>query len=140
MRRPSSIEAGLRCRCPECGEGKLFSGFLTIADKCDRCGLDFSFADPADGPAFFSMTGIGILVITAWAWSTVVYNPPLWFQFITVFPALIIGCLGTLRPIKAWLVAEQHLHKAGTGTIASIGAHGEGGFGLRHRAKDKDEA
>jgi uncharacterized protein (DUF983 family) len=65
---PTPIEAGFKCCCPRCGEGKLFQGFLKLAPKCDRCGLDYSFADPADGPAFFVMSGIGIVVIGVFAW------------------------------------------------------------------------
>jgi uncharacterized protein (DUF983 family) len=124
----STLKVGLRCRCPRCGEGKLFSGFLTVAPRCGVCGLDFSFADPADGPAFFVMSGIGILVIAVWAWTEVVFSPPIWLQFATVFPALIGGCLSSLRPVKAWLVAEQYVHKAEEARWASIGGHGEGGF------------
>jgi uncharacterized protein (DUF983 family) len=117
---PSSLYAGLRCRCPRCGEGKLYSGFLKLAKSCDRCGLDYGFADPADGPAFFVMTGVGILVIAVWGWAVVAYQPPLWVQFATVFPALLVGCLGTLRPVKAWLVAEQYIHKASEGGASSV--------------------
>jgi uncharacterized protein (DUF983 family) len=117
---PTSLQAGLRCRCPRCGEGKLFSGFLRLAKRCDRCGLDFTFADPADGPAFFVMTGVGIVVIAIWAWAVIAWSPPLWVQFATVFPALLIGCLGTLRPVKAWLVAEQYIHKASEGGASSV--------------------
>jgi uncharacterized protein (DUF983 family) len=47
------ITRGLRARCPRCGEGRLFQGFLTLRPKCERCGLDYSFADAADGPAVF---------------------------------------------------------------------------------------
>ena len=43
-------------RCPRCQQGSLFSGVLTLAPRCEVCGLDYSFADPADGPAFFAMT------------------------------------------------------------------------------------
>ena len=69
---PSSLSAGLRCRCPNCGQGKLFKGYLTLAEGCDQCGLDYSFADPADGPAFFVMTGVGIVVTTLWAiWAAI---------------------------------------------------------------------
>ena len=46
---PLPIISGLTCRCPRCGKGKLFSGFLKMAPSCEACGLDFSFADPADG-------------------------------------------------------------------------------------------
>lgn len=117
---PTSLQAGLQCRCPRCGEGKLFGGFLRLAKRCDRCGLDYGFADPADGPAFFVMTGVGILVIAVWGWAVVAWSPPLWVQFATVFPALLIGCLGTLRPVKAWLVAEQYIHKASEGGASSV--------------------
>jgi uncharacterized protein (DUF983 family) len=117
---PTSLQAGLQCRCPRCGEGKLFNGFLKLAKRCDRCGLDYGFADPADGPAFFVMTGVGILVIAVWGWAVIAWSPPLWVQFATVFPALLIGCLGTLRPVKAWLVAEQYIHKASEGGASSV--------------------
>lgn len=103
---------GLRCRCPRCGEGRLFARFLRLAKACDRCGLDYGFADPADGPAFFVMTGVGIVVIGVFTWVEVTYAPPVWVHLVTVFPALIAGCLGCLRPVKAWLVASQYVHKA----------------------------
>ncbi|CAN5159874.1 DUF983 domain-containing protein [soil metagenome] len=120
LRAPSSLRAGLLCRCPRCGEGALYSGFLKLAKRCDRCGQDFGFAEPADGPAFFVMTGVGILVIAVWGWAVVAFQPPIWLQFATVFPALLVGCLGTLRPVKAWLVAEQYIHKASEGGASSV--------------------
>jgi uncharacterized protein (DUF983 family) len=124
----SSLSTGLRCRCPRCGEGRLFSGFLTVAGRCDRCGLDFSFADPADGPAFFVMSGVGIWVVAIWAWWAITGRPPIWLQMAVTFPAMLVGCLATLRPVKAWLVAEQFVHKAGEARWHSLGGHGEGGF------------
>jgi uncharacterized protein (DUF983 family) len=133
MSRPSSLRAGLRCRCPRCGEGAIFAGFLKMAPACDRCGLDYGFADPADGPAFFVMSGVGIAVVAVWAWSVVAFQPPMWLQFATVFPAMIGGCLAALRPMKAWLVAEQYIHKAEEARWQSLGGHGEGGFTFDRR-------
>jgi len=120
---PSPLLSGLRCRCQRCGEGKLFAGFLKLAPACDRCGLSYAFADPADGPAFFVMSGVGIVVIGVFTWVEVVYRPPLWVHFATVFPVLIGACLGTLRPVKAWLVASQFIHKAEEGRFESVGRH-----------------
>ena len=57
------IAAGLKGRCPRCGEGRLFSGFLTVAPRCSNCGLDYSFADAGDGPAVFVILIIGFVVV-----------------------------------------------------------------------------
>ena len=43
-----AIHAGLRCRCPRCGKGELFAGFLTLQSRCEVCGLDYGFADSGD--------------------------------------------------------------------------------------------
>ena len=133
----SPLKTGVRCRCPRCGEGPLFQGYLTIRKECPNCGLDYGFADPADGPAFFVMTAIGMIVIAVFTWVEVAYHPPMWVHMVTVFPALIIGCLGALRPVKAWLVASQFFHKAEEARFSSLGGHGEGGFGLRGKARDR---
>jgi uncharacterized protein (DUF983 family) len=124
----SSLKVGLRCRCPRCGRGRLFAGFVALAARCDVCGLDVSFADPADGPAFFVMTGVGFVVTGLWAWWALAAQPPIWLQFAVVMPTTIAGCLGLLRPVKAWLVAEQYVQKAGEVSWDSAGKHGEGGF------------
>lgn len=122
---PSSLVAGLRCSCPACGQGRLFRGFLTLAERCDRCGLDYGFADPADGPAFFVLTGVGLTVTGLWLWWAVATQPPIWLQLAVSLPAMVGACLAALRPVKAWLVAEQHVRKAGEATWDSLGAHGQ---------------
>lgn len=122
---PSTFIAGLRCRCPRCGEGPLFKDFLSLHESCPRCGQSFAFADPADGPAFFVMTAIGIIVIAAWTVWVIAAQPPIWAQFAVVFPTMIAAMLGTLRPVKAWLVAEQFVHKAEEARWHSLGAHGK---------------
>ena len=57
--------AGLLCRCPRCGKGPLFDGFLSLAKRCTVCGLDYSFADSGDGPAVFIMLIVGFIVTGA---------------------------------------------------------------------------
>src|SRR5207302_2308863 len=64
-RQPSPIAAGLACRCPRCGKGKLFQGFLDLRPRCDECGLDYSFADSGDGPAVFVILLAGFIVVFA---------------------------------------------------------------------------
>ena len=59
--RLSTLKTGLACRCPRCGKGPLFKGYLTLQTECPACGLSYAFADPADGPAFFVMTAVGVV-------------------------------------------------------------------------------
>ncbi|RYY46709.1 MAG: DUF983 domain-containing protein, partial [Sphingomonadales bacterium] len=51
--RLEPVQTGARGRCPRCGQGHIFTGFLKLRDACEVCGLDYSYADPADGPAIF---------------------------------------------------------------------------------------
>src|SRR3954451_9403492 len=63
------LSVAARSKCPRCGQGRLFNGFLTFAKKCDVCGLDYAFADTADGPAFFAMMGMGVPVTAFGIWT-----------------------------------------------------------------------
>ena len=112
------MEVGLRCRCPRCCQGKLFNGFLTIAPSCKVCGLDYGFADPADGPAFFVICFACIPSVLFAVWLEVSFNVPLWVHFAVSVPVILLSCLLPLRPLKGWLVASQYFHKAEEGRIA----------------------
>ncbi len=70
--------SGLRCRCPRCGKGPLFTGFLTLRDRCSVCGLDYSFADAGDGPAVFIMLIVGFIVTGGALAVEILYTPPFW--------------------------------------------------------------
>ena len=53
--------AGLLGRCPACGRGRLFKGYIAMPPACEACGLDYGFADSGDGPAVFVMLIAGFL-------------------------------------------------------------------------------
>lgn len=113
----SPMHTGLRGRCPRCGEGRLFKGFLTLAERCDVCGLDYSFADPADGPAFFVMIFAVIPSAALAVWLEVQFSAPIWVHLITTLPFMLLTCVPTLRPLKGWLVASQFFYKAEQGRL-----------------------
>jgi uncharacterized protein (DUF983 family) len=50
-------------RCPNCGEGRLFAGYLRVAATCEVCGHDLSRYHADDGPAYFTILIVGHLVI-----------------------------------------------------------------------------
>jgi uncharacterized protein (DUF983 family) len=117
MTAPSPFATGLRCRCPRCGEGRLFAGFLRIAPTCANCGLDFAFADSADGPAVLIMFLAGFLVVGLALWVELAYEPPIWLHMALWLPLTVIVCLALLRPAKALAVALQWVNRAEEGRV-----------------------
>ena len=111
------ISAGLKGRCPRCGEGRMFAGLLTLARRCGVCGLDYAFADAGDGPAVFVILIIGFIVVGLALWMEVSYAPPLWLHFLLWIPLTIVLCLTALRLIKGVLIALQYRNKAAEGRI-----------------------
>ncbi|GIK79572.1 MAG: DUF983 domain-containing protein [Pseudorhodoplanes sp.] len=115
--RPSPLVAGLTCRCPNCGGGKLYQGFLSLKPRCERCGLDFNFADSGDGPAVFIILLAGFVVVFAALVVEFVYQPPFWLHAALWGPLILAVTLLPLRPLKSLMIALQFHHKAQEGRI-----------------------
>lgn len=101
----------MRCVCPRCGKGKLFKGFLTVADVCEVCGLDLCKQDTGDGPAVFLIFILGFLVVPVALIVSMNVEWPLWLHTL-VWGVLILGlALGMLRPAKAYMIALQYRYR-----------------------------
>ena len=109
------VATGIAGRCPRCGQGKLFRGFIDLKPNCEACGLDFSFADSADGPAVFIMLIGGFIVCGFALWLEVAYEPAWWVHLLLTLPLGLIVCLGMLRPLKGLLIGLQFKNKAELG-------------------------
>ena len=114
---PAPIATGLRGRCPRCGKGHLFKGFLSLNPRCEECGLDFAFADTGDGPAFFVMSFVGLVVVALALWVEFAYEPPIWLHLVLWFTLTAVLSLGLVRPLKGVMVALQYHHKAEEGRL-----------------------
>jgi uncharacterized protein (DUF983 family) len=110
--RVSPIFAGLSCRCPRCGRGALFAGYLTVAERCTSCGLDLRKADSGDGPAVFIIFILGFLIVPLALLFEAVVEPPLWLHMVIWPPVVLVGALALLRPMKGVLIALQYHFKA----------------------------
>jgi uncharacterized protein (DUF983 family) len=108
---------GLACKCPRCGEGKLFSGFLTLKAGCESCGLDYAFIDSGDGPAVFIIMIAGAIVVAAALIVEVKYQPPFWVHAVLWLPLILAITLLPLRAMKSLLIALQFHHKAAPGRL-----------------------
>lgn len=121
----SPMSVGLKGRCPRCGEGKLFSGFLKTSKQCESCGLDLEFADSADGPAIFIMFIVGFVVVGLALFLSVTLRPPMWVHLILWVPTTIILSLALLRPFKGIMIALQFANDAHEG-VQDEGVQDEG--------------
>ncbi len=111
------LKSGATGRCPRCGEGRMFASWLRVATRCDACGLDYRFAAPDDGPAFFSLCIIALPLTAFVVWLQVAFDPPAWVHLLVSVPVMALGTLLPLRPIKGWLVASQLYFKAREGRL-----------------------
>ena len=111
------IRRGLAGRCPRCGRGKLFGGFLALRPRCDQCGLDYAFVDSGDGPAVFVIFFAGFVVVFAALAVEVAFAPPFWVHAVLWIPLILVTTLAPLRPMKGLMIALQFHHKAAEGRL-----------------------
>jgi uncharacterized protein (DUF983 family) len=110
--RPNPLLSGLAGRCPNCGEGYLFEGFLKVAPRCEACGYDLSKADSGDGPAVFVIMIAGFFVAFAALITEFTIHPPIWVHLVIWLPLTVVICLALLRPLKGVMLAAQFMNRA----------------------------
>jgi len=108
---------GLACRCPRCGEGRLYAGFLKLRPACAACGLDYAFIDAGDGPAIFIIMIAGFIVVGSALVVEIKYQPPFWVHAALWGPLILATTLLPLRAMKSLLIALQYHHKAAEGRL-----------------------
>lgn len=115
----SPYAAGLGGKCPRCGQGALFEGYLKIRAVCPTCGLDYSKADAGDGPAVFVIFIVGFAAVALAFVARFVFFAPIAVAFLISGAFAVVVILAMLRPMKATLVALQYRHKAEEGRLQS---------------------
>ncbi len=106
------LRSGWRGTCPKCAKASMFDGWLKLVTRCPVCGLDYGFAHADDGPAFFALCLTAFPLMFVLVWVEVTFSPPWWVHALVSAPILAVGCLGSLRPFKGWLVASQYVNDA----------------------------
>jgi uncharacterized protein (DUF983 family) len=112
-----SAMRGIACRCPRCGKGRLYAGFLNLRPRCQACGLDYAFIDTGDGPAVFIIMIAGAIVVGCALVVEVKYRPPFWLHAALWLPLILATTLLPLRAMKSLLIALQFHHKAAEGRL-----------------------
>jgi uncharacterized protein (DUF983 family) len=98
---------GARNRCMNCGEGKLFDGFLQPHYACSVCGEEFHHHRADDAPPYFTITIVGHIIVPGLLAVEVLWHPALWIHMSLWVPLTLILSLSLLRPIKGALIGLQ---------------------------------
>ncbi|GGB58757.1 hypothetical protein GCM10011316_33550 [Roseibium aquae] len=102
-----SIFRGMAGKCPACGQGKLFDGFLATRHACEACGEAFHHHRADDAPPYFTITIVGHIIIPALLAVEVLWRPALWIHMTIWIPLTILLAFAFMRPVKGALVALQ---------------------------------
>jgi len=109
----SPIAEGLKGRCPDCGSGSLFSGFLKYAPNCAACGKDFKSEDAGDGPAVFVIFIAGFFIVPLALVFQLALDAPVWLTMIIWGPIILISSILMLRPMRGVMLTLQLSRDAG---------------------------
>ena len=103
----SAMKRGFRCRCPRCGEGKMFRAFLKTANNCSVCGLDFTPHRADDLPAYLVIVIVGHIVVPIVLMIETNYSPSVALQLAIYLPVTLLLSLLLLQPVKGAVVGIQ---------------------------------
>ena len=117
-----ALRRGFAKRCPRCGEGRLFDGYLKVARTCPSCGEALHHHRADDGPAYLTILIVGHIVGLAMHFAWTAFRPePL--VFATVLTVLAVALSLWLLPrLKGAIVAFQwarEMHGFGRGEAAT---------------------
>ena len=95
-----AVARGLAGRCPCCGKGRLFTGWLTQARDCGACHAPIGAARADDAPPYFVIFIVAHVVIGAQVLTDVWLNLSLTVEAAVFLPLTLALCMGLLRPVK----------------------------------------
>jgi uncharacterized protein (DUF983 family) len=110
---PLALARGLALRCPNCGQGKLFHGYLKGVDRCAVCGENYSGIESGDAAPWFSMLIVGILAAPLYFIFGGVLGSNLVLTTVFYVAAITILVLLVLPPVKGVLISA-FWHSRGT--------------------------
>ena len=95
-----AVRLGLRNRCPFCGVGRVFAGYLRVVPECAHCGAQLGRLRADDAPPYFTIFIVGHLFIPPVLMIERIYEPPMWIQMVVWVPLFAIATTLLLRPVK----------------------------------------
>jgi uncharacterized protein (DUF983 family) len=100
----TAVKRGLFNRCPYCGEGTVFAGYLSLVRECAECHAPLGRLRADDAPPYFTIFLVGHLLVPGVLMVEKAYMPPMWLHMALWLPLFSILCILALRPIKGGVV------------------------------------
>lgn len=120
----SALWRGWRGRCPACGKGRLFEGYLKIRPACPECGEAFHHNRTDDGPAYMTILVVGHLMAPLLMFAFLRWRPDPWVLttiFTTGCVALSLYLLPSFKGALVGLQWAKRMHGFGqSGEPAAI--------------------
>ncbi|HEY9055635.1 MAG TPA: DUF983 domain-containing protein [Aurantimonas sp.] len=98
---------GLRCRCPNCGEGKLFAGYLKSVDACSVCDQEIHHHRADDLPPYLTVFIVGHIVVGLFVFVERASTLSLWTHLVIWVPITLLLSVALLQPLKGATIALQ---------------------------------
>ena len=98
---------GARLACPHCGEGRMFTSFLKVADACGHCGEELHHQRADDAPPYFTMFIVGHIVVPLVLVVEKLWAPPLVFHFVLWTLVTLALTFALMPAVKGAIVGLQ---------------------------------
>ena len=102
-----ALSRGFRRLCPQCGLGRIFSGFTKVNRTCAHCGLELHLQRADDAPPYFTILITGHLIVASMLLTEQFFSPPEWVQMSLWVPMTILVALWLLPRVKGALIGFQ---------------------------------
>jgi uncharacterized protein (DUF983 family) len=100
----TALGRGAMNRCPVCGQGKVFRGFLKVVPECEACHAPLGRLRADDAPPYFTILLVGHILVPMVLWVEKAWQPPMWLHMALWLPLFTIACTLALRPVKGAVV------------------------------------
>ncbi len=107
----TALWRGFTRKCPDCGQGKIFNGYIKVNDNCNHCDLELHHQRADDAPPYFTMMIVLHFAVSGILTVEQMYSPPTWVQLVIWLPASFLASLILLPHIKGALIAVQWARK-----------------------------
>lgn len=102
-----AIFKGVRCKCPNCGEGDLFHKWLKVSPTCNKCGEELFHERAQDFPPYITISIVGHIVVTMVLLVEANFVLSMNTHLMIWIPLATALTLALMQPVKGGVVGMQ---------------------------------